>query len=160
MSSQNILQSKSPVISSTSSIPLTQDVEKAPEPPDSLVSSVTIAAIGGQDDLDNAVKSAPKPRPVKLSLQGFIPKAQRPKLEAIYISAITTDGTKEQVCELIEDILVGANLFVRAVRIVSEKGNTKAAKVVVKLNECDTVITKLLEVTNNTLRARRWITDE
>ena len=67
---------------------------------------------------------------------------------------------KNRRARLLRIYLVRANLFVRAVRIVSEKGNAKAAKVVVKLDECDTVITKLFEVTNNALRERRCITDE
>jgi len=96
-------------------------------------------------------------KPNKIVLQGFIPRNQRPKLDAIYMSGITTDGSKEEIVSSIEKFVEDKGMFVRAVRIVKQKGNTMAAKLVVK---CDDVVKFVSDdFWPDGIKVHQWIND-
>ena len=157
-------------------IPLDNTAMKRPDHPcdvvpDSITPSTsgskpsTVQSLSGissttQPSEDKSVEDKSVEPAKPLAFQGFIPRDQRPKLDAIYVSGITTPGSEDEVSLLITSIIKEANLFVRSARIISHKGNTMAAKVVVREADVDSIINALREASNNTVRARRWITND
>jgi len=88
-------------------------------------------------------------------LQGFIPRGQRAKLDAIYISGITTEGTSDQVASSLEDYATQKGKFVRSVKIVKQKGNTMAAKMVVKCDDVDSLV--MAKFWPLGINVRKWV---
>jgi len=76
------------------------------------------------------------------TLQGFIPKEKRPQLDAIYVAGILAEGyTDEEIKANIEKYITNQGKSNRSVRIISHKGNTVAAKIVLKCDDLDSFIT-------------------
>lgn len=112
------------------------------------------SATSQSDDIPKAAVDTPR----SLTLSGFIPREKRPKLEAVYVSGITTVGSAEDVTNCVSTFLSSKNIPMRSVKIVGEKGNTMAAKVVINLDDVPRVVHK--DFWPAGINVRKWITKE
>ena len=104
-----------------------------------------------EDSPDKTVSDPPKP----LVLEGFIPRERRPKLDAIYVSGITTKGSPDDIAAMLDEYITKQGQYVRSAKVVKQKGNTMAVKVVVRSNEIDRLLDG--DYWPSGLNIRKWI---
>jgi hypothetical protein len=93
----------------------------------------------------------PKPR----TLKGYIPREKRPNLGAVYIGGILADESDAVIVVSLESYLRDKDIYFRAIRIINHKGNTVAAKIVLRVDDVDVITEK--DFWPEGFHVRRWI---
>lgn len=100
-----------------------------------------------------SVQPAVKPKP--RTLKGYIPREKRPNLGAVYVGGIIADESDEVTVVSLESYMQDKEKYFRAIRIINHKGNTVAAKIVLRVDDIDDITNK--DFWPEGFHVRRWI---
>jgi hypothetical protein len=96
--------------------------------------------------------------PVRLksrTLKGYILREKRPNLGAVYIGGILAEESDEVIVVSLESYLGDKDIYFRAIRIINHKGNTVAAKIVLRVDDIGAITEK--DFWPEGFHVRRWI---